>query len=165
MSTPLWTQEDVIAATGGKAEGAHWTASGVSIDSRTLQAGDLFVAIAGENSDGHAFVEGAFARGAAAAIVSAPTEKMRAAGPLVVVGDTLEALNALGRAARARAQARIVAVTGSVGKTGTKEALRFVLSEQGATHASTASYNNLWGVPCRWRGCRPIRSSAFSKSA
>ena len=147
MTTPLWTQADAIAATGGKAEGANWSATGVSIDSRTLQAGDLFVAIEGENSDGHKFVEGAFAKGAAAAIVSKPTAQMRAAGPLVVVADTLSALNALGRAARRRAAAKIVAVTGSVGKTGTKEALHFVLSEQGATHASAASYNNLWGVP------------------
>ncbi|MEQ8269167.1 MAG: UDP-N-acetylmuramoylalanyl-D-glutamyl-2,6-diaminopimelate--D-alanyl-D-alanine ligase [Parvibaculum sp.] len=147
MSAPLWTKQDVLAATGGKAEGADWTASGVSIDSRTLEAGDLFVAIIGENSDGHIYVEGALAKGAAAAIVSKPTEAMRAAGPLIVVSDTLEALNALGRAARLRTQAKVVAVTGSVGKTGTKEALRLILSEQGATHASAASYNNLWGVP------------------
>ncbi|ABS64026.1 UDP-N-acetylmuramoylalanyl-D-glutamyl-2,6-diaminopimelate--D-alanyl-D-alanyl ligase [Parvibaculum lavamentivorans DS-1] len=147
MSAPLWTKEDVLAATGGKAEGAAWSASGVSIDSRTLEAGDLFVAIIGENSDGHAYVEGALKKGAAAAIVSAPTEAMRAAGPLVIVTDTLAALNALGRAARARTKAKVVAVTGSVGKTGTKEALKLILSEQGATHASAASYNNLWGVP------------------
>lgn len=137
----------MLAATGGKAEGADWTASGVSIDSRTLEPGDLFVAIIGENSDGHIYVEGALKKGAAAAVVSKPTEAMRAAGPLVAVSDTLEALNALGRAARLRTQAKIVAVTGSVGKTGTKEALRLILSEQGATHASAASYNNLWGVP------------------
>ncbi len=147
MSAPLWTKEDVLTATGGKAEGAGWSASGVSIDSRTLETGDLFVAIIGENSDGHAYVESALKRGAAAAIVSAPTDAMRAAGPLVVVTDTLAALNALGRAARARTRAKVVAVTGSVGKTGTKEALKLILSEQGATHASAASYNNLWGVP------------------
>lgn len=147
MSAPLWTKDDVLAATGGKAEGAGWSASGVSIDSRTLETGDLFVAIIGENSDGHAYVENALKRGAAAAIVSAPTDAMRAAGPLVVVADTLSALNALGRAARARTRAKVVAVTGSVGKTGTKEALKLILSEQGATHASAASYNNLWGVP------------------
>ena len=80
MSAPLWTREDVIAATAGKAEGGAWTASGVSIDSRTLEPGDLFVAILGENSDGHKYVEGALKRGAAAAIVSAPDDAMRAAG-------------------------------------------------------------------------------------
>lgn len=147
MSAVLWTREDVVGATGGKAQGADWTANGVSIDSRTLEAGDLFVAIIGENSDGHAYVEGALTKGAAAALVSDASDAMRRAGPLVVVPDTLEALNALGRAARARTNAKIVAVTGSVGKTGTKDALRFILSEQGATHASAASYNNLWGVP------------------
>src|SRR5690606_21331704 len=144
---PLWTSDEVIAATGGKAEGQGWTASGVSIDSRTLEPGDLFVAITGENADGHAYVEGALKKGAAAAIVSQPNEVMRAAGPLVVVEDTLTALEALGRAARARARAKVVAVTGSVGKTSTKEALRLILSEQRATHASAASYNNMWGVP------------------
>lgn len=145
--TPLWTSAEVVAATGGRAEGDGWTARGVSIDSRTLEKGDLFVAIKGENSDGHAYVGTAFERGAAAAIVSDVTDVMRKMGSLVVVPDTLEALNALGRAARQRANAKIVAVTGSVGKTGTKEALRAILSEQGATHASAASYNNLWGVP------------------
>ncbi|MDR3498158.1 MAG: UDP-N-acetylmuramoylalanyl-D-glutamyl-2,6-diaminopimelate--D-alanyl-D-alanine ligase [Parvibaculum sp.] len=143
----LWTRSEVIAATQGKAEGADWTARGVSIDSRTLESGDLFVAIKGEHSDGHAYVAKAFERGAAAAIVSDVTDAMREAGPLVVVPDALEALNQLGRAARRRAGAKVVAVTGSVGKTGTKEALRMLLSEQGPTHASAASYNNLWGVP------------------
>lgn len=147
MTSPLWTRADVIAATGGKAEGGDWVAKGVSIDSRTIEAGDLFVAIKGENTDGHAYVEAAFSRGAVAAIVSDVTPAMRAGGPLVVVPDALEALNALGRAARHRTEAKIVAVTGSVGKTGTKEALRMILSQQGATHASAASYNNLWGVP------------------
>ncbi|MEN6542267.1 UDP-N-acetylmuramoylalanyl-D-glutamyl-2,6-diaminopimelate--D-alanyl-D-alanine ligase [Parvibaculum sp.] len=144
---PLWTRAEVLAATDGKAEGADWIANGVSIDSRSLEKGDLFVAIKGENSDGHAYVGAAFQNGAAAAIVSDVTPAMRSAGPLVVVPDALEALNALGRTARRRAGAKVVAVTGSVGKTGTKEALRMILSEQGPTHASAASYNNLWGVP------------------
>lgn len=145
--TPLWTRADVVTATHGKAEGADWVANGVSIDSRTLQKNDLFVAIKGENTDGHAYVDAAFKRGAAAAVVSDVTQAMRDAGPLVVVPDALEALNQLGRAARRRTGAKIVAVTGSVGKTGTKEALRMILSEQGPTHASALSYNNLWGVP------------------
>ncbi|HEX7777368.1 MAG TPA: UDP-N-acetylmuramoylalanyl-D-glutamyl-2,6-diaminopimelate--D-alanyl-D-alanine ligase [Parvibaculum sp.] len=145
--TSLWTRADVVAATQGRPEGADWTAGGVSIDSRSLERGDLFVAIKGEHSDGHAYVGMAFERGASAAIVSDVTDAMRKAGPLVVVPDALEALNQLGRAARRRAPAKVVAVTGSVGKTGTKEALRMLLSEQGPTHASAASYNNLWGVP------------------
>ncbi|MGB5093019.1 MAG: UDP-N-acetylmuramoylalanyl-D-glutamyl-2,6-diaminopimelate--D-alanyl-D-alanine ligase [Parvibaculum sp.] len=147
MSQPLWTSSQVLDVVGGHAHGADWSAHGVSIDSRTLQTGDLFVAIIGENSDGHDFVEKAFAAGAAAAIVSRVTPAMQATGPLVVVPDALEALNKLGHAARHRAKAKIVAVTGSVGKTSTKEALLMLLSAQGATHASAASYNNLWGVP------------------
>lgn len=145
--TALWTRDEVLVATGGEATGADWKATGVSIDSRTLQKGDLFVAIKGENTDGHAYVLKAFEGGAAAAIVSDDTSAMHEAGPLVVVPDALEALNQLGRAARRRTAAKIVAVTGSVGKTGTKEALRMLLSEQGPTHASALSYNNLWGVP------------------
>jgi UDP-N-acetylmuramoyl-tripeptide--D-alanyl-D-alanine ligase len=145
--TPLWTKAEVVAATKGEATGADWIANGVSIDSRTVQKDDLFVAIKGENTDGHAYVAKALESGAAAAVVSDVTEAMRAAGPLVIVPDALEALNELGRAARRRTGAKIVAVTGSVGKTGTKEALRVLLSEQGPTHASALSYNNLWGVP------------------
>ena len=147
MTQPLWTSDDVLAATGGKAHGAAWSANGVSIDSRTLEPGDLFVAIVGENSDGHAYVANALEKGAAAAVVSQADDEMFSAGPLVEVDDTLEALNALGRAARARTGAKIIAVTGSVGKTGTKEGLRMIFGEQGLTHASAASYNNLWGVP------------------
>lgn len=147
MTQPLWTFEEVLAATGGTAHGTDWNATGVSIDSRTLDAGDLFIAIVGENSDGHAYVANALEKGAAAAIVSRMDDDMRAAGPLVQVSDTLEALNELGRAARARTDAKIIAVTGSVGKTGTKEGLRMIFSAQGPTHASAASYNNLWGVP------------------
>lgn len=142
----LWTSEDAAQAAGGRVT-APFSVSGVSIDTRTLEAGDLFVALDGENSDGHAYVLNAFEKGAAAALVSRPTDEMRAAGPLLVVGDTLRGLEALARAARARTRARIVAVTGSVGKTGTKEALRHVFSAQGKTHASAASYNNHWGVP------------------
>jgi len=143
----LWTRNDVIDATKGRATGSDWTASGVSIDSRTLEKGDLFVAIKGENSDGHAYVANALKSGAAAAMVAQPDQMMEEAGPLVIVPDTLEALNALGRIARHRTRARVMAVTGSVGKTGTKEALKMILSQQGVTHASAASYNNLWGVP------------------
>ena len=143
-SDHLWTSDGVVAATGGSCAEA-WHADGVSIDSRTVNAGDLFVAIDGLNQDGHKYVANAFDNGASAALVHRPVEN--ASGPLVHVNDTLEGLNALGKAARSRTDARIVAVTGSVGKTSTKEALRVALAASGATHASAASYNNLWGVP------------------
>jgi UDP-N-acetylmuramoyl-tripeptide--D-alanyl-D-alanine ligase len=109
-----------------------------------LEPGDLFVALKGPNQDGHRYVEQAFARGAAAALVS---DGVEAPGPLLRVADTQKALEALGRARRAESAARIVAVTGSVGKTSTKEALRHVLARQAKTHASAASFNNQWGVP------------------
>ena len=122
--------------------------TGVSIDTRTLQDGDLFVALKGDNSDGHDYVRKAFEAGAAAAVVDeAHADALAGAGPLYVAKDTLVALEGLGRAARARSKARIVAVTGSVGKTTTKELLRCALASAGETHASAASYNNHWGVP------------------
>jgi UDP-N-acetylmuramoyl-tripeptide--D-alanyl-D-alanine ligase len=145
MNEPLWTFEE-IAAAAGAAAGASGVAGGVSIDSRTLRRGDLFAAIKGENADGHKFVTAAFEKGAAAAIVELgfdPGSNL----PLFRVRDTLQALNGLARAARKRSGARIAAVTGSVGKTGTKEMLRLMLSTAGPAHASEKSYNNLWGVP------------------
>ncbi|HEX6014841.1 MAG TPA: Mur ligase domain-containing protein, partial [Geminicoccaceae bacterium] len=144
--TALWTAETVAAATGGAAQGG-WAASGVSIDTRTLAPGDLFVALVGPNNDAHAFVAQALERGAVAAVVShAPEGDVDPAG-LVMVRDTQAALEDLGRAGRDRTRARIAGITGSVGKTGTKEALRHVLSRQAPTHASAASHNNHWGVP------------------
>jgi UDP-N-acetylmuramoyl-tripeptide--D-alanyl-D-alanine ligase len=143
--TALWTAEAVTAATGGETPGG-WVASGVSIDTRSLTPGDLFVALVGPNRDGHDYVAAALDAGAAAALVSRVPD---GADPqrLVVVPDTQLALEGLGRAGRARSAARIAGVTGSVGKTGTKDALRHVLSRQAPTHASAASYNNHWGVP------------------
>jgi len=143
MSAALWTSEDAARAVGGTT-GAPWVATGVSIDSRTLEPGDLFVALEGPNRDGHAYLAQAFSRGAAAALVA---RDVAAAGPLLKVADTQVALEALGRARRAESAARVVAVTGSVGKTGTKEALRHALGRQASTHASVASFNNQWGVP------------------
>ena len=143
---PLWHCSDVVAATGADGKG-DWTASGVSIDSRTVEPGDLFVAIRGPAQDGHKFVGDAFARGAVGALVDHPPEGVSADAPLLIAGNTLAALNALGAAARQRVDARIIAVTGSVGKTGTKEMLRAAFGAVGKTHASVASYNNLWGVP------------------
>jgi UDP-N-acetylmuramoyl-tripeptide--D-alanyl-D-alanine ligase len=147
----LWTAEDLAQACGGTLHGADngtsWAAHGVSIDTRTLEKGDLFVALGGVR-DGHEFVSQAFEKGAAAALVQ--HDKASALvqhGPLVAVPDVLQALEKVGGWARARTSARIAAITGSVGKTSTKEMLRHLLSRQGRTHASVASYNNHFGVP------------------
>lgn len=141
----LWTRDAAVAATGG-ASPAGWTGSGVSIDTRSLRPGDLFVALTAAR-DGHGFVAEALAKGAAAALVSRRPEGVAADAPLLIVPDVLEGLAALGRAARARFRGRVVAVTGSVGKTGTKEMLRAALGAQGSVHAAEKSYNNHWGVP------------------
>jgi UDP-N-acetylmuramoyl-tripeptide--D-alanyl-D-alanine ligase len=145
MTSPLWTFDEIAAALGAPPPGTG-AVTGVSIDSRTLRQGDLFVAIEGERVDGHHFIEAAFEKGAAAAIAGTGYDP-DSSRSLFRAPDTLEALNALASAARGRSGARIVAVTGSVGKTGTKEMLRAMLSQSGLTHASEKSYNNLWGVP------------------
>ena len=142
----LWKAKEAALATNGRASG-DWQASGVSIDSRSVAAGDLFIALKGPTFDGHDYVADALGKGAAAAMVSSIPEGLDEDAPLLVVGDTLEALTALGQAARTRSQARFVGVTGSCGKTGTKEALKACLSAQGLTAASVASFNNHWGVP------------------
>jgi UDP-N-acetylmuramoyl-tripeptide--D-alanyl-D-alanine ligase len=144
--SPLWTAADAAAATGGR-NTANWRAAEVSIDSRTVEAGNLFVALRGPNRDGHDFVGAALARGAAAAVVDREPAGLPAAAPLLCVADTFAGLNALAAAARARGRARIVAVTGSVGKTGTKEALRLALAADGPIFASPGNLNNHWGVP------------------
>jgi UDP-N-acetylmuramoyl-tripeptide--D-alanyl-D-alanine ligase len=144
MSTPLWTSAEAAAATGGQVA-SDWTATGISIDSRTVAApGDLFVALSAAR-DGHDFVADALEKGAAAALVSRNPEGVDPAR-LLIVPDVLEGLADLGRAARARTGAKVVAVTGSVGKTTVKEMLR-ALAGQGRTHAAEASFNNHWGVP------------------
>lgn len=145
----LWTLAELTAALGTGSEGGPaQNARGVSIDTRTLEAGDLFVALK-DQRDGHEFVAAAFKRGAAAALVSPSYQRGAGDGALFRVFDTLVGLETLGRAARARLKpdARVAAVTGSAGKTGTKEMLRACLSMLGATHASEKSYNNHWGVP------------------
>jgi UDP-N-acetylmuramoyl-tripeptide--D-alanyl-D-alanine ligase len=139
--TPLWTSDAIAAATGGVAS-APFTVDGVAFDSREIIGGELFVAMPGSTSDGHRFVPEAARRGAAGFLVAQAVE-----GPHVRVPDTARALEALGAAARARTDARIIGVTGSVGKTGTKEALRQALGRTGPTHASVKSYNNHTGVP------------------
>ncbi|MEJ6477438.1 MAG: UDP-N-acetylmuramoyl-tripeptide--D-alanyl-D-alanine ligase [Octadecabacter sp.] len=141
----LWTSQDAVAATGGTST-RDWQANGVSIDTRTIETGDLFVALKADR-DGHDFVAMALEKGAAAALVTHRPDGVPEDAPLLIVPDVLAALEALGVAARARTNARVVAITGSVGKTSTKEMLRIVLERQGKTHASEASYNNHWGVP------------------
>jgi UDP-N-acetylmuramoyl-tripeptide--D-alanyl-D-alanine ligase len=137
----LWTAEALIEATGGRMS-ESFAATGVAIDTRTLRPGDLFVALQGEYRDGHDFTTDALAQGAAGVLVHRPT-----ATPALLVDDTLAALTRLGAYARARFAGRVVAVTGSVGKTTTKEMLRTILSAAGPTHAAEASHNNHWGVP------------------
>jgi UDP-N-acetylmuramoyl-tripeptide--D-alanyl-D-alanine ligase len=143
--TPLWTSDAAAAATGGRAIG-NWQVTGVSIDTRTIEPGDLFVALK-DVRDGHDFVAAALENGAGAALVSRIPEGINENAPLLLVDDVLDALGDLGRAARARSSAKVVGVTGSVGKTSTKEMLRSVLAGQGRVHAAEKSYNNHWGVP------------------
>ena len=143
---PLWTSAEAAAATGGKTP-VPWSATGVSIDSRSVEAGDLFVALAGPNHDGHDFVQAAFERAAAAAMVSRQPKRRPADAPLLLVVDTYEGLRTLAAQARARSTAHIVAITGSVGKTGTKELLAGALESCGPTLASAGNLNNHIGAP------------------
>ena len=145
LSSILWTSQDADYATNGCST-RKWEATGVSIDTRTIQTGDLFVALLAER-DGHDYLAVAFAKGAAAALVTYQPDNVSDDDPLLVVPDVLVALAALGQAARARTSAKVLAITGSVGKTSSKEMARAILSCQGRVHASEASYNNHWGVP------------------
>jgi UDP-N-acetylmuramoyl-tripeptide--D-alanyl-D-alanine ligase len=147
MRAPLWTSEAAQRATGGQALGPAWQAGGVSIDSRTIAKGDLFVALVGPTHDGHDHVARALAAGAAAALVHRLPDDLPPDAPLLLVEDSLAGLRALGDAARRRSSAKILAVTGSVGKTGTKEMLKLALGGDATTHASVGSFNNHWGVP------------------
>ncbi len=146
----LWTTEDMIAAMAGRPFGTLPEGiTGISIDSRSIAPGEAFFAIKGDRVDGHDFASMAMANGATLLVVS--EARLPAMGrltvPVIVVEDVLAALGKLGQAARARSRAQIIAVTGSVGKTTTKEMLRRVLSPSGKVHASVASFNNHWGVP------------------
>ena len=147
----LWTAAEAATATGGTGT-ADWRGGGISIDSRTTQRDDLFIALRGPRFDGHDFVAAAFCAGAAVAVVSRTPERLPVGAPLLVVDDTMAALNALARKARERSPARIAAVTGSVGKTGTKEALRIAISAQGLPSASAASQ--------AWRRRPALRSTS-----
>ena len=146
---PLWSGARLLAAMEAAGRGpVPGAIGGISIDTRTLEPGDAFFAIRGDSRDGHDFVAGALDKGAGLAVVDAAhADSFPADAPLAVVPDVLRAMEKAGMARRAELQAGVVAVTGSVGKTGTKEALRLVLSRQGKTHAPVASYNNHWGVP------------------
>ena len=159
MTQPLYTIAEILAATGGSSDLApDISINSVSIDSRELGPDALFVAIKGDRFDGHDFVDKALENGAVAALVSRDEGERR-----IVVADALEGLRDLARAARVRSRAMVVGVTGSVGKTTTKEAIRVVFEAAGDTHASIKSFNNHWGVPllppraspdapfCRWR--------------
>lgn len=149
MSAALWSGEAMRAAMAARADGPLPAAvTGLSIDSRTIAPGEAYFAILGERLDGHDFVPAALNAGAALCVVAAErAEEFAGSGPLLVVPDVLQGLRDLARAARERSSAAIVAVTGSVGKTSTKEALRLALGASGEAHASAASFNNHWGVP------------------
>jgi UDP-N-acetylmuramoyl-tripeptide--D-alanyl-D-alanine ligase len=154
-AAPLWTSQAMVEAMHASVNGVLPAGiTGLSIDSRTLLPGEAYFAIKGDVHDGHAFVEAALKAGAVLAVVeTAQRNKFATEAPLLVVDDVLEGLRDLARAARARLNAQVIAVTGSVGKTSTKEALRSVLSAQGETHASVASFNNHWGVPLSLARC------------
>ena len=142
MAEPLWTSEEIAAATGGTSSGDGFSATGVSIDTRTIEPGDLFVPLAGER-DGHEFVAQAMGKGAAGVLASRPVD-----APAITAGDTLKALEQLGIAARDRAaNAKRCAVTGSVGKTSVTQAIAASLKLAGPSHSSVLSYNNHIGVP------------------
>ncbi|MAI10684.1 MAG: UDP-N-acetylmuramoylalanyl-D-glutamyl-2, 6-diaminopimelate--D-alanyl-D-alanine ligase, partial [Rhodospirillaceae bacterium TMED167] len=146
QATGLWSAATAAQATGG-ISAVDWEALGVSIDSRTLQSGDLFVALSGPNFDGHDYVVRALEGGAAAALVARRPEGLGDTAPLLEVGDTMTGLERLGIYGRQRTQARIVAVTGSVGKTSVKEALAHILGGQGSVSFSHGGLNNHFGVP------------------
>ncbi|MDP3258355.1 Mur ligase family protein, partial [Bosea sp. (in: a-proteobacteria)] len=162
MSAPLWSGDELVAALGARADGAVPSAvTGISIDTRTLEPGDAFFAITGEARNGHDFVVAALEKGAALVVVDeAHAEQFAGRGALAIVPDVLKAMERAGSVRRAELKAGVVAVTGSVGKTGTKEALRLVLARQGKTHAPVASYNNHWGVPLTL--CRTPRDVAYA---
>jgi UDP-N-acetylmuramoyl-tripeptide--D-alanyl-D-alanine ligase len=169
MTAPLWTvaamQAAMAAGEAARVGPVPQSVTGLSIDSRSIKPGEAFFAIRGDIHDGHDFVGAALKAGAALAVVSLDRWQgldLPAGAPLLLVGDVLEALRGLAVAARARSAAKIVAVTGSVGKTSTKEAVALALGSAGQTHASTASFNNHWGVPLSLaRMPKPARYGVF----
>ena len=155
MSAALWTSTAMMEAMRAARRGAlPDDITGISIDSRTVTPGEAYFAIKGDVHDGHDFVEAALNNGASLAVVAkGHADKFPADARLLIVDDVLAGLVDLAKASRARLGAKVIAVTGSVGKTSTKEALRTVLSPQGETHASVASFNNHWGVPLTLARC------------
>ncbi|MFD2263581.1 UDP-N-acetylmuramoyl-tripeptide--D-alanyl-D-alanine ligase [Lacibacterium aquatile] len=146
MTQPLWTAADIATATGAQILGV-WSVNGVSIDSRTVAEGELFVALVGENNDAHEYIDQALARKAGALLLSRLPANLPAGAPVALVKDTMVALEALGQFARKRCKAKFAAVTGSVGKTSTKEALTQLLAKQALTYGSKGNLNNNFGVP------------------
>jgi len=144
--TILWTDITAAQATGGKAQQGSWQATRVEIDSRKVKAGDLFVALKGENFDGHDYIADALAKGAVAAMVTRVPQALSKV-PMLIVEDTLKGLEALGLDARKRINAKVIGVTGSVGKTSTKEMIRMALMAHGETYATSGNYNNHIGTP------------------
>jgi UDP-N-acetylmuramoyl-tripeptide--D-alanyl-D-alanine ligase len=162
--TALWTVDTMAKAMAAERQGAlPQSISGISIDTRTLEPGEAFFAIQGDNRDGHDFVAGALSAKAGLAVIAADRRgQFPNAAPLLIVPDVLAALRDLAGAARSRTHAKVIGVTGSVGKTSTKEALRLALSKDGPTHASVASYNNHWGVPLSLARCpADVRYAVF----
>ena len=148
-NSPLWTSEEVTKATGGETS-EYWQSTGISIDSRAIDPGDLFIAIVGPNNDGHQYVANAFQKGAVAAVIDQPEFSLPSdiKNPkLLYVENTMTGIKNLAEFARSRTTAKIIVVTGSVGKTGSKEMLKLVLSEQGQTTATLGNLNNHWGLP------------------
>ena len=141
----LWTAAEAVKATGGTTSG-DWEVSGLSIDTRSIEAGEMFIALK-DQRDGHDFVANALDAGASAALVSRVPDGVSPDAPLLIVDDVLTALQDMARYARARTDAKVIGVTGSVGKTSTKEMLRTALSDCGHVHAAERSFNNHWGVP------------------
>src|SRR5437016_1669479 len=152
---PLWTVDAMAQAMRAERAGMlPESVPGLSIDTRTVAPGEAFFAIKGEARDGHEFVPAALKAGAGLVVVAADRRAaMPKDAPLLVVPNVLDGLRDLARAARSRSHAKVIGVTGSVGKTGTKEALRSALAASGETHASVASYNNHWGVPLSLARC------------
>lgn len=143
MNPYLWTSSEIASVTGGSPVGSPFSVTGISIDTRTLQRGDLFVAIQGQHTDGHQYIDMALKKGASGVIATSTMQELNG----IIVEDTLQALNDMAAGARARSQASVFAITGSVGKTSAKEMLYRCLSSLGKTHAAEASLNNHWGVP------------------
>ncbi|MCV6597740.1 MAG: Mur ligase family protein, partial [Mangrovicoccus sp.] len=148
---PLWTASEAAAATGGQAKG-DWAVTGLSIDTRTIQPGEMFIALT-DRRDGHDFVADALAKGASAALVSQVPDGLGPDAPLLIVDDVLQGLEAMARARREQTRARLLAITGSVGKTSAKEMARAALAPQGLVHAAEKSFNNHWGVPLTLARC------------